>query len=117
MNNPFGSHIRSLREERLKTNRAFSVRQVAAKIGVEPSYLSKVERGKEPPPSSAKIVDLAYILSEDPDVLLALAGKISPDLQAVIMKRPRIFSQLIRELKDLPDNAVLHLVREVRDGK
>ena len=28
-----------------------------------------------------------------------------------------VIAQLIRELKDLPDHAVLRLVREVRDGK
>jgi hypothetical protein len=52
----------------------------------------------------------------DADVLLAMAGKISSDLQEIIRKRPLLFSQLIRELKDLPDHAVLRIVREVRDG-
>jgi len=34
----------------------------------------------------------------------------------VIRRRPTLFAALIRELKDLPDHAVLRLVREVRDG-
>ncbi len=34
---------------------SFSIRQVAVRIGVEPSYLSKVERGEEAPPSEEKI--------------------------------------------------------------
>lgn len=68
-------------------------------------------------PSEAKIVALARDLNEDPDVLLALAGKVSSDLQAAIRKRPELFAGLIRELKNLPDHAVLRLVREVRDGK
>jgi hypothetical protein len=42
---------------------------------------------------------------------------VSSDLQAAIRKRPELFAQLIRDLKDLPDRAVLRLVREVRDGK
>jgi hypothetical protein len=45
-----------------------------------------------------------------------MAGKVSSDLQAIIRKRPKLFSQLIRELKNAPDRAVLRLVREVRDG-
>jgi len=94
----------------------FSVRQVAQRIGVEPSFLSKVERGEVAPPSEAKIVALAQELGEDPDVLLALAGKVSTDLQEVIRKRPELFAALIRELKDMPDHAVLRVVREVRDG-
>ncbi len=81
-----------------------------------PSYLSKVERGEVAPPSEAASARLAADLGEDPDVLLALAGKVSTDLQAVIRKRPRLFAELIRELEDLPDHAVLRLVREVRDG-
>jgi len=84
---------------------------------VEPSYLSKVERGETPPPSEATIGRIAVELGEDPDILLALAGKVSSDLQEAIRRRPRLFSQLIREIKDMPDHAVLRLVREVRDGK
>ncbi len=113
---PFGDYVRSRREALRATDRRFSVRQVADRIKVEPSYLSKVERGEVAPPSEAAIARLAADLGEDPDVLLALAGKVSTDLQAVIRKRPRLFAELIRELEDLPDHAVLRLVREVRDG-
>jgi transcriptional regulator with XRE-family HTH domain len=113
----FGEYLRLRREALRQKDEAFSVRQVAQRIGVEPSFLSKVERDEVPPPSEAKIVALARELGEDPDVLLALAGKVSSDLQAAIRKRPELFAQLIRELKDLPDRAVLRLVREVRDGK
>jgi hypothetical protein len=35
----------------------------------------------------------------------------------VIVKRPALFAQLIRELADAPDGAVLRVVREVRDGQ
>ncbi len=44
----------------------------------------------------------------------ALSGKVSSDLQVVIRKRPRLFSQLLRELRDAPDHAILRVVREVR---
>ena len=112
----FGNFIRE-RREKLKTNdSSFSLRQVALRIGVEPSYLSKVERGDQPPPSEEKIKALAKDLNENPDVLLAMAGKVSTDLQEIIKQRPELFSQLIKELKDLPDQAVLKIVREVRDG-
>ena len=112
----FGSFIRARREARRRTDERFSVRQVAERIGVEPSFLSKVERGEVPPPSEEKIVALARELDENADVLLAMAGKVSSDLQRAIRKRPELFASLIRELKDLPDHAVLRLVREVRDG-
>lgn len=99
-----------------KSGKAFSLRQLAMRIGVEPSYLSKIERGLEPRPSEETTKAIARELGEDPDVLLAMAGKVSSDLQEIIRKRPQLFSQLIRELKDMPDHAVLRLVREVRDG-
>lgn len=116
MKNAFGTFVRARREELRTADREFSVRKVAARIGVEPSYLSKVERGEQPPPSEAKIVALAEVLDEDADVLLAMAGKVSSDLQAAILKRPQLFAELIRQLRTAPDRAVLRIVREVRDG-
>jgi HTH-type transcriptional regulator, competence development regulator len=112
----FGDHIRQVRAARSEREVQFSLRQVAQRIGVEPAYLSKVERGLVPPPSEATIVRLAADLGEDADVLLALAGKVSSDLQAIILRRPKEFAELIRQLKDAPDHAILKVVREVRDG-
>ena len=117
----FGQYVRTRREERdreLKTlgQPGLSLRRLAAQSQLEPSYLSKIERGLQPPPSEARIVALAAVLGDDPDVLLALAGKVSTDLQTAILRRPALFAELIRELKNQPDHAVLRIVREVRDG-
>jgi len=117
MENYFGGFIREKREKLRVDNRKYSLRQVASRIGIEPSYLSKIERGEQKHLSEEKIVALANDLHEDPDVLLALSGKVSKDIQEVIRKRPKLFAKLIRDLKDLPDQAVLKIVREVRDGK
>jgi len=114
--NGFGDYIRKQRETKREQDRKFSVRQLAARVGVQPSYLSKVERGLEPPPSEKVIIRLAEELDEDPDVLLAMAGKVSTELMHVILSRPKLFAELIRQLKDQPDHAVLRVVREVRDG-
>ena len=94
----------------------YSIRQVAARINLEPSYLSKIERAEQAPPSEDKIRALAEDIHEDPDVLLALAGKVSSDLQDIIKRRPVLFGELIRQLKKAPEKAVLRIVREVRDG-
>ena len=117
MNNTFGSYVRKRREELLKTNHEYTVRKLAAKIKIQPSYVSKVEREEVPPPSEATIIRLAEALQENPDVLLALAGKVSTELRDVIVKRPKLFADVIRQLKDAPDHAILRVVREVRDGK
>jgi transcriptional regulator with XRE-family HTH domain len=116
MSDAFSTYVRDRRERLRESDARYSVRQVAQRIGVEPSFLSKVERGEAPAPSEAKVVALARELGEDPDVLLALAGKVSSDLKDAIRKRPELFASLIRELRDAPDHAVLRIVREVRDG-
>jgi transcriptional regulator with XRE-family HTH domain len=115
--NIIGRYIRERREKLRKKDQRYSLRQVANRIGIEPSYLSKIERGERVSLSEKKIIALAKELNEDSDVLLALSGKVSSDLQEIIRKRPKLFAQLIRDLKDMPDHAVLRIVREVRDGK
>jgi transcriptional regulator with XRE-family HTH domain len=49
MVNGLGEHIRERREALKTTDKTFSLRQVAQRVEVEPSYLSKVERGLEVP--------------------------------------------------------------------
>ena len=112
----FGQYIRERREALRTQDRRFSVRQVAQRIGVEPAYLSKIEREDVAPPSEAKIRALAQELDEDPDVLLAMAGKVSSDLLAIIRKRPQLFADLIRQLKSQPNHAILRIARDIRDG-
>ena len=113
----FGEHVRRVREQLRERDNRYSLRQVAHRIAVEPAYLSKVERGDVAPPSEATIVRLAGDLGEDPDVLLAMAGKVSKDLQQIICGRPKLFAEVLRELRKAPDNAILRVVREVRDGQ
>ena len=110
--NAFGEYVRNKREALRRENSAFSIRGVAAKLKLQPSYLSKIELGQVGPPSEKTTKRLAEILGENPDELLARAGKISSDLKDVIQKRPKIFAALIRQLRDAPDPAVEQVVRE-----
>ena len=112
----YGAYVRQAREQRRESDRSYSLRQVALRIGVEPAYLSKIERDQVAPPSEATTRKLAAELGEDPDVLLAMSGKVSTELQDIILKRPTLFADLIRELKDMPDHAILRIARDVRDG-
>ena len=117
--NSFGFFVRQRREELAAgpDGRKFSLRQVAGRVGFQPTYLSKVERDLEAPPSEEKILRLAAELDLAGDVLLAMAGKVSSDLREAVCQRPALFSELIRSVRELPDQAVLRLVREVRDGE
>jgi transcriptional regulator with XRE-family HTH domain len=113
----FGAYIREVRERLQKDDPRYSLRQVAQRIHVQPAYLSQVERDNVAPPSEGTIRRLAKDLGEDSDVLLALAGKVSDDLQEVIRRRPAVFAELLRSLRAAPTHAVLRVVREIRDGK
>ena len=113
----FGIYVRKHREKRLEKDPRYSLRQLAARVELEPAYLSKIERGEMAPPSEDAVNRIAAALEQDPDVLLAMAGKVSKDLLEIIRKRPKLFAQLIRELKKAPDHAVLRIVRDVRDGE
>jgi len=93
------------------------VRKVAADIGVQPSYVSKVERGDVSPPSEKTLLRLAEVLGEDADVLLSMAGKVSTDIRSIILKRPRLFADLIRSLENAPDQVLGKVIRDLREDK
>ena len=81
-----------------------------------PPTSARSSGARSPQPSEATTVRLAEELGEDPDVFLALAGKVSSDLREIIRKRPKLFAELIRKLRNAPDEAVFQVVRVVRDG-
>ncbi len=112
----FGTYVRTVRERLKAEDKRYSVRQVAQRIQVEPAYISKIELEQVAPPSEATIRRLALELGEDTDLLLAMAGKISSDLREIIVRRPKLFAELLRQLREVPDDAILRIVREVRDG-
>ena len=114
--NEFGQYIKQSREAKFIDGKKVSLRLLARRLNIEPSYLSKIERGVFAPPSEELITKIAQELELDIDVLLALAGKVSTELKEIIQKRPALFADLIRQLKDTPDNAILQVVRTVRDG-
>ena len=112
----FGKFLRERRMTRAAENPAFSVRQMAGRVGIEPSYLSKIERGEQPPPGEETIRRIATELGEDPDVLLALAGKVSSDLTQIIRERPALVGDLLRSIRRVPAKRVAQMSRQVRDG-
>ncbi len=113
-----GEFLRERRVARQAEDTRYSLNQVAERVGVTPAFLSQLERDLvRSGPSEETLRRLAAELDLDADLLLAMAGKVSSDLQEVIRCRPQLFASLLRELRDLPDHAVLRLVREVRDGE
>lgn len=113
----FGQYIRDSRLKLQEANRDYSLRQMAKRLGVEPSYLSKIERQEESSVSEELIKKIAHELGEDENVLLAMCGKVSSQLKEIILKDPKVFCELLNSLKDAPPGAVLRIAREVKLGQ
>lgn len=101
MDKDFGQFIKEKREEK-----QISLREMAGKLGIAPSYLSDIEKGRRYAPDRKKILEIAEILgihSEERDLLFDLAGKskdtVSPDLPEFIMKKEKV-RVLLRKAKD-----------------
>lgn len=94
----FGPYIRHKREAMAIQGPRLSLRAFAGQLGIEPSYLSKIEREEFAPPSEELIVKIAKGLDEDPDMLLALAGKIASDVKEAIIASGGSWAKVIREL-------------------
>jgi HTH-type transcriptional regulator, competence development regulator len=92
----FGSLVRKEREQR-----KIGLREMARQIGVSPTYLSMIERGEFPAPAEDKVTAIAKIIGRDRDELLALAGRVSTDLETTIMAHPRLMSGIVRGLSKL----------------
>lgn len=108
----FGATIRALREQR-----QISLRKFADKVGISPTYLSKVERDEFPPPGEETIKQIAEALGQDPDELLALAGKVSSDLPAIIQQRPREMASFLRTAGELTPKELAKLTKYVERMK
>jgi len=89
----FGKRLRELR--RLK---GLTQQQLADRVGVSFTYISKLETGALPPPRERTILALAMALDGEPDELFALAGKIPHELLR------RVDAQAIRLLRSLEDD-------------
>jgi transcriptional regulator with XRE-family HTH domain len=83
----FGETVKELRKQRRMTQRELSER-----LGVNFTYISKIENDKlEAPPSEELIRKMAKILDTDAEDLLDLAGKLDlRQLQQVAMDVPEM---------------------------
>lgn len=94
----FGQTIRQLRKEKRLTQK-----EVAKKVDIDVTYLSKIENGKLDPPAHDKIKKLAEILEVDSDFLITEADKVPEDIVDMIPKTSTKIPKLLREGKNLSD--------------
>jgi transcriptional regulator with XRE-family HTH domain len=108
----FGAFIRREREAR-----EIGLREMAKKIGVSPTYLSKVERDEFTPPTEDKVRAIARIIECDPDELLAMAGRVPSDLADIIKRHPVEMSALLRTANGLSAEDIARLAQNARKAK
>lgn len=108
----FGALVRREREAR-----EIGLREMAKRIGVSPTYLSKVERDEFPPPAEDKVKAIAKIIGRDPDELLALAGRVASDLKEIIKQQPREMASFLRAANGLTAEDMARLARQAQKVK
>ncbi len=108
----FGAFVRREREAK-----EIGLREMAKKIGVSPTYLSKVERDEFSPPAEDKVRAIAGILGCDVDDLLARAGRVSSDITDIIKRRPVELAGLLRTTNGMSAEEIARLAQKLRKAK
>jgi|GEM_PF-1070720 len=101
----FGATLRLFRVER-----GLGLRELARRIGVSGSYLSRVENGHDPPPSPERLATLADALGISRPLLVELAGQLGPAAAGYMHRVPAAASLLLDLAKrDLGSGAIARL--------
>lgn len=111
----FGERLRELRKER-----GLTLRALAESVGVDFSYLSKIENGKAGYlPGADTIRALADALEADALELLELADKVPPEMERFAGNaRARRFLQRAQEIASPDDwDALLNVLEERQRGR
>lgn len=111
----FGEKLRELRHEKGMTLRA-----LAEAVGVDFTYLSKIENGKEGYlPGADTIRSLAQALEADALGLLELADKVPPEVESIVGNaKARRFFQRAQEVASPEDwDALLSLLEKRQKDK
>ncbi len=90
---------------------------MAKKVGVSPTYMSKVERDEFAPPAEDKVIKIAAIIGQDADELLALAGRVASELTDIIRERPREMADLLRAARGLTAEDMARLARRAQKAR
>jgi transcriptional regulator with XRE-family HTH domain len=83
MSESFGQRLQSLRRAKGVTQR-----ELAGRVGVDFSYISKMENDRLPPPAAETVVRICEALGIAPDELLAVTGKMPQAMQQSIGSSP-----------------------------
>lgn len=99
---PIGEETFGQRIKRRRRVLGLTQRDVAARLDIDFTYLSKIENDRGEPPGERTVRGLAEVLQEDPEEMLALAGKVPEELRNRA-QRDVAFARLLRRLPEVPD--------------
>jgi transcriptional regulator with XRE-family HTH domain len=94
MKETFGTVLKNIR--RLKN---ISQRELADKVGVDFTYISKIENDRLPPPSAETVIKISEVLGSPKEILLSQSGKVSNDLKDVMSSPEAI--KFLHEVKEM----------------
>src|SRR4051812_44117088 len=103
---------RKIRDKRRELG--ITQRDLAEKVKIDFTYLSKVENDRGDPPSDEAIVRIAHGLDLDELELLSLAGKVPSTVRNLAAEDPE-FAMFLRRLPDLPKAEREALYRSVEE--
>jgi len=105
----FGEKLREYRRAA-----GLSQRVLARLVGVDFSYISKVENGRLPPPAADTIVKICGVIKTDPEELLALTGKLPSEVRETVGTK-RVAQEFLREVQrmDLTDAEWETMIKEL----
>ena len=83
MEQTFGQYLRNQRRMA-----GISQRELASRVSVDFSYISKLENDRLPPPSARAVIAIADALGASRDDFLARVGKIPDDIERAIATSP-----------------------------
>lgn len=101
----FGETIRRLRQERKLTQRT-----LAAELGIDFTYLSKLENDRGERSSEKLVRALAERLDTDAEELLAKAGRVPEEL-GNLAQRDVTFARLLRRLPEMSEGELEKIYR------
>jgi PTS system nitrogen regulatory IIA component len=90
----FGATLRVLR-----TNAGWTLRELAERLGVSNTYLSRVENGHDGPPTPDRLAELAALLGLPPGKLIELADGVVPTAPNYLARVPAardLFLEIVR---------------------
>jgi len=95
MDQTFGQLLKGIRREK-----GVSQRELADKVGIDFSYISKVENDRMAPPSADTIQRMCEVLQVSTEILLSKSGKLTGELSDAMTSSPSAI-KFMNEIKDM----------------